>query len=125
MRQVRRQISEQQGQQVERDMESALHSANQQWNSVFEPLNLPPGSSIPGRLWDMLRTRLHHEVRSYLDAMIYRQTEFNSSIVRALNSITRRNNFSASTAELESLRDEVIQLREQVRQLQERLEKHS
>lgn len=123
MRQVRRQINERQGRQIDQDLLHALDTANQQWNSIYEPLQLAPAASLTGRLWERLRQHLHHEVRGYLDRMIYRQTEFNSSVVRALNSLMRRSSFAASTAELESLRDEVIQLREQVRQLQELLER--
>jgi cell division protein FtsB len=59
-------------------------------------------------------------VRGYLDPMIYRQTEFNAAVVRALNSLSRRSQYGASEAELESLRDEIVQLRERVRQLEER-----
>lgn len=122
MRQVRRQISERQGNQVGQDLHIALDRANQQWDQIYAPLALSPPTSFSGRLWNWLRVRLHHEVRGYLDAMIYRQTEFNASVVRALNSLARRSNFTASTAEVEALRDELIQLREEVRQLQGRSE---
>jgi O-antigen chain-terminating methyltransferase len=122
MRQVRRQISERQGRQIDQDMTTALHHANQQWSAVYEPLNLPPVSSVQGWAWHKLRDRLHAEVRSYLDPMIYRQTEFNASVVRVLNNLMRRSNFAASTAEVESLRDELVQLREQVRQIHEQRE---
>lgn len=122
MRQVRRQISERQGHHIDHELHTALDSANQQWNEVYEPLQLAPTHSLHGRVWDALRTRLHHEVRSYLDTMVFRQTEFNASVVRVLNTITRRSHFAASTAELEALSDEVVQLRERVRQLEERRE---
>lgn len=119
MRQVRRQISERQGRQIDHELMTALDQANQQWNSVYEPLNLPPAASVQGWAWQKIRDRLHHEVRSYLDPMVYRQSDFNASVVRVLNNLMRRSNFAASTAEVESLHDELIQLREQVRQLQE------
>lgn len=119
MRQVRRQISERQGHQVDHELAQALNTTNEQWDKVYEPLHLAPGHSLPGRLWDVLRMRLHQEVRSYLDPMIYRQTELNSSIVRALNNIARRSSFFARATEIEALHDEIIQLREQIRQLQE------
>jgi GT2 family glycosyltransferase len=122
MRQVRRQISERQGHQIDHDMTTALHHANQQWNAVYEPLNLPSVSSVQGWAWHKLRDRLHAEVRSYLDPMMYRQTEFNASVVRVLNNLMRRSNFAATTAEIESLRDELMQMREQVRQIQEQHE---
>ncbi|NJO04902.1 MAG: glycosyltransferase [Chloroflexaceae bacterium] len=122
MRQVRRQIAERQGRNVEGDLRAALDALNQQWNTIYEPLHLAPGASQLGRLWEVARTRFHHEVRGYLDPMIYRQTEFNANTVRALNNMLRRSEFAASTVELESLRDEVIQLREQVRLLQEQLD---
>lgn len=67
----------------------------------------------------MLRNRLHHEVHSYLDPLIFRQTEFNGSVVRALNTMARRLRGVAPAAEFEALRDEVALLREQVRLLQE------
>jgi O-antigen chain-terminating methyltransferase len=122
MRQVRRQISERQGRQIDHDITTALHHANQQWNAVYEPLNLPSVSSVQGWAWHRLRDRLHAEVRSYLDPMIYRQTEFNASVVRVLNNLMRRSSFAATTAEVESLRDELMQLREQVHKLQEQRE---
>jgi hypothetical protein len=123
MRQVRRQISERQGRQIDHELMTALDQANQQWNSVYEPLSLPPAaSSVQGWAWHKIRDRLHHEVRSYLDPMVYRQTDFNASVVRVLNNLMRRSNFAASAAEVESLHDELIQLREQVRQLQEQRE---
>lgn len=122
MRQVRRRVSERQGPQVDQEIAQTLHIVNQQWDKVYEPLHLLPVQSRLGRAWDMFRTRLHHEVRGYLDPMIYRQTEFNSGVVRTLNSLARRGQFAASEAEIESLRDEVMQLRERIRQLEARLE---
>ncbi len=121
MRQVRRQISERQNSQTDYDLQAAVDALNQQWDKVYEPLNLPPSTSLPGRAWEQLRTRLHSEVRSYLDPMVFRQTEFNANLVRALNNLLRRTGATASSAEVESLRDEIIQLREQVRRLQEQL----
>jgi O-antigen chain-terminating methyltransferase len=119
MRQVRRQIAERRGLQADRELAEALDRLNQRWDSVYEPLHLSPSRYAIGRVWDVLHTRLHNEVRSYLDPMIYRQTELNANIVRALNSLAQRNRLLPGADELESLRDEVIQLREQVRQLEE------
>ncbi len=122
MRQVRRRISERQGPKVDQEIAQTLHVVNQQWDKVYEPLHLPPSQSQLGRAWNIFRTRIHHEVRGYLDPMIYRQTEFNSGVVRTLNNLARRGQFAANEAEIESLRDEVIQLRERIRQLETRLE---
>ena len=122
MRQVRRRISERQGPQIDHEIAQTLDVANQQWDKIYEPLQLPPLRSRLGRIWNLLRLHLHHEVRGYLDPMIYRQTEFNSSVVRTLNNLARRGQFAAPEAELESLRDEIIQLRERIRQLEARLE---
>ena len=123
MRQIRRKIDErQQGRGADTEIAQALDSANQQWNAVYEQLRLAPAGSTLGRAWDALRMRLHHEVRSYLDPMIFRQTEFNSSVVRALNGLFRRSQATVGQAEIEALRDEVIQLREQVRRLEDRLQ---
>lgn len=121
MRQIRRQISERRERQDDRALEQALRDANQSWDKVFAPLQLPPAGSLPGRAWELLRTRLHQEVRGYLDAMIFRQTEFNAAVVRALNALSRRGDAPAADPEVEALRDELIQLREEVRQLRERL----
>ncbi len=122
MRQVRRRISERQGPKVDQEIAQTLDVVNQQWDKVYEPLHLPPSQSGLGRAWNIFRTRIHHEVRGYLDPMIYRQTEFNSGVVRTLNSLARRSQFAANEAEIESLRDEVIQLRERIRQLEARPE---
>jgi hypothetical protein len=122
MRQVRRRISERQGPKVDQEIAQTLDVVNQQWDKIYEPLRLPPSQSRLGRAWNIFRTRIHHEVRGYLDPMIYRQTEFNSGVVRALNNLARRGQFAANEAEIESLRDEVIQLRERIRQLEMRLE---
>ncbi len=122
MRQVRRRISERQGPKVDQEIAQTLDVVNQQWDKVYEPLRLPPSQSQLGRAWNIFRTRIHHEVRGYLDPMIYRQTEFNSGVVRTLNNLARRSQFAANEAEIESLRDEVIQLRERIRQLETRLE---
>ena len=70
MRQVRRQIAERRGLQADRDLADALDRLNQRWDSVYEPLHLSPSRYAIGRVWDVLRTRLHNEVRSYLDPMI-------------------------------------------------------
>lgn len=91
-------------------------------HAIYEPLQLPPSGSLPGRAWDLLRTRLHHEVRGYLDTMIYRQQEFNSAVVRAINSLARRADAGGPSPEVEALRDEIIQLREDVRRLREQVE---
>jgi GT2 family glycosyltransferase len=119
MRQVRARIAERQGRQSDTAVDQALGDANRLWDQVYQPLSLPPHGSPLGRAWEALRSRLHHEVRSYLDPMIYRQTEYNGSVVRALNTIARRLRGVAAAAELEALRDEVALLREQVRRLQE------
>lgn len=121
MRQVRERISERQGRQVDQELGANLARANEQWDKAYEPLQLAPSRSPLGRGWDVVRNRLHHEVRGYLDPMIFRQTDFNASVVRTLNNLVRR--APANTAELENLRDEVIQLRERIRQLEERLGK--
>lgn len=119
MRQVRRQISERRVQQDESELVQALDQLNKQWDKIYEPLHLAPARSALGRVWDVVRARLHNEVRSYLDPMIYRQTELNANIVRALNHFSQRNRAQPGTDEIEALRDELIQLREQVRQLEE------
>jgi hypothetical protein len=122
MRQVRRRIAERQGPQTDNELAQALHTLNAQWDKIYEPLRLPPMGGIVGRVWNILRGRLHWEVRGYLDPMIYRQTEWNAAAVRAFNSLGRRSQYGASEAELESLRDEIVQLRERIRHLEERLE---
>ena len=122
MRQIRRKIDERQVRASSGEIEQALARANQQWNTIFEPLRLPAASFALGRFWNIVRVRFHHEVRGYLDPMIYRQTEFNSSVVRVLNGLFHRTQVLGVQAEIEALRDEVIQLREQVRRLEERLE---
>lgn len=119
MRQVRARIVERQGRQSDAAVDLALGDANRLWDKVHTPLTLAAGGSPLSRAWEVLRTRLHHEVRSYLDPMIFRQTEFNGSVVRSLNTMARRLRNTAPAAELEALRDEVALLREQVRQLQE------
>ncbi|MBA3943691.1 MAG: hypothetical protein H0X37_03920 [Herpetosiphonaceae bacterium] len=121
MRQVRRKISERQGRQSDDELSQNLHLANEQWDKSYAPLHLSPSRSGLGKAWDVVRLRLHHEVRGYLDPMIFRQSEFNGTLVRVLNILSRRFNNGATVAEIESLRDEVIQLREQVRRLEERL----
>ncbi len=121
MRQVRRRIAERQGPQVDTELGVTLHTLNTQWDKIYQPLHLPPVAGILGRVWNVVRGRIHFEVRSYLDPMIYRQTEFNAAAVRAFNSLSRRNQYGASEAELESLRDELVQLRERIRQLEERV----
>ena len=122
MRQVRRQISLRQRKQTDYDLQAAIDALNQQWDRVYAPLELPASATLTGRAWAQLSTRMHHEVRSYLDPMIFRQTEFNANLVRALNHLLHRTSSSASMDEIEALRDEIIQLREQVRQLQEQYE---
>jgi hypothetical protein len=119
MRQVRARIVERQGRQSDAAVDQALGDANRLWDKVHTPLTLPAGGSPLSRAWEVLRSRLHHEVRSYLDPMIFRQTEFNGSVVRSLNTMARRLRNTAPAADLEALRDEVALLREQVRRLEE------
>lgn len=122
MRQIRRQIAERREHEDDRELDRALAEVNERWNRIHEPLKLAPAASLPGRAWELLRTRIHHEVRGYLDAMIFRQTEFNSAVVRALNSLARRDRSPGANPEVEALRDELIQLREELRQLREQVE---
>ncbi|NJM07997.1 hypothetical protein HC891_20105 [Candidatus Gracilibacteria bacterium] len=121
MRQIRRKIEERQSRDTSGELDQALGLVNSGYN-IYQPLSLPPAASLPGRAWDIFRMRLHHEVRSYLDAMIFKQTEFNSATVRALNNLARRSRYSASTSEVESLRDEIIVLREEIRRLREEMQ---
>jgi GT2 family glycosyltransferase len=119
MRQVRRQISERRVLQDTGALAQALDQLNEQWDKVYEPLHLAPARAVLGRAWDVVRARLHNEVRSYLDPMVYRQTELNANIVRVLNQLSQRSRTPSDADEIEALRDEVMQLREQVRQLEE------
>ena len=123
MRQVRMRIAERQDHASARDLPQVLEYANQQWDKVYEPLQLPRLRSPLGRVWDIARLRFHNEVRSYLDPMMFRQTEFNSSVVRALNMLFRRGQSVVSAHEIEALRDEIIRLRTQVQRLEEKLGK--
>ncbi|NJN16764.1 MAG: glycosyltransferase family 2 protein [Oscillochloris sp.] len=122
MQQIRRQIGERRVRDDDRELDVALSQTNEQWNKVYEPLHLPPAASTIGKGWEVLRRRIHAEVRSYLDPMIFRQSEFNGGVVRALNSLARRYRSVVHRNELESLRDEVIMLREEVRRLREVVE---
>jgi GT2 family glycosyltransferase len=122
MRQIRRKIDERQSRDTGGELDQALELINHGYN-IYQPLSLPPAASLPGRAWDVFRTRLHHEVRGYLDTMIFKQTEFNTGVVRAINNLTRRSRNSASVAEVESLRDEIIVLREEIRRLREELQR--
>lgn len=124
MRQVRRQISERHALRDTGELAQALDQLNERWDKVYEPLHLAPARAAIGRVWDVLRVRLHNEVRGYLDPMVYRQTELNANIVRALNQLSQRNRAQPGADEIEALRDEVIQLREQVRQLEELVQQH-
>jgi GT2 family glycosyltransferase len=119
MRQIRLQISERHEREGDQALTEAMRDVNERWDKVYAPLSLPPARSLPGRAWELLRVRLHQEVRAYLDQMIFRQTEFNGAVVRALNTLARRSDTPAASRELEALRDELIQLREQVRLLRE------
>lgn len=118
MQQIRRRISARQHERTDAELGAALHQANEQWNRVYEPLNVAPTRSFIGSVWRFFSVRLHREVRSYLDPMIFRQSEFNASVVRALNNLARRE-LPDTGDDVEALRDELIQLRERVRQLED------
>ena len=118
MQQIRRRISARQHERSDAELGAALHQANEQWSRVYEPLNVAPARSLIGVVWRFFSVRLHREVRSYLDPMIFRQSEFNASVVRALNNLARREPPDTGD-DVEALRDELIQLRERVRQLEE------
>ncbi len=118
MQQIRRRISARQHERSNAELSAALHQANEQWGKVYEPLNVAPARSLIGVVWRFFSVRLHREVRSYLDPMIFRQSELNASVVRALNHLARREPPDTGD-EVEALRDELIQLRERVRQLEE------
>lgn len=120
MQQIRRRISARQHERTDAEMHAALHQANEQWNRVYEPLNVTPARSLVGSAWRFFSVRLHREVRTYLDPMLFRQSEFNSSMVRALNALARRAPADVSN-DVEALRDELMQLRERVRQLEEQM----
>jgi GT2 family glycosyltransferase len=118
MQQIRRRISARQHERSNAELSAVLHQANEQWGKVYEPLNVAPARSLIGVVWRFFSVRLHREVRSYLDPMIFRQSELNASVVRALNHLARREPPDTGD-EVEALRDELIQLRERVRQLEE------
>ena len=102
------------------ELEQSLRELNTRWNQIYERLALSR-SRIPvlGRLWDALRHRVHAEVRSYLDPMIYRQVELNAAVVRTLNGLTAGLYGGSLAATLEMLYREVVELRARVRQLEE------
>jgi GT2 family glycosyltransferase len=120
MQQIRRRISARHVERTDAELDATLHQVNQQWDKVYEPLNVTPAGSPIGLIWRFFRVRIHREVRSYLDPMIFRQTDFNASVVRAINILARRPQADASD-EVEALRDELMQLRERVRQLEEQV----
>ncbi|MBN1484463.1 MAG: hypothetical protein JXA37_07045 [Chloroflexia bacterium] len=105
------------------DLEHSMHELNERWNKVYEPLSVRSRIPLFGQLWAMVRRRLHGEVRSYLDPMIWRQTEFNAAVVRSLNIAVQYLYQGALTREVQALIREVNYLRRENEALKQRLQR--
>lgn len=103
------------------ELEENLKMLNTRWNQIYEPLEVKRRTPLLGDLWARIRRRFHEEVRSYLDPMIYRQSEVNGAIVSALNLLVRGFYGGSLARSLQSLHREVLELRKQVEELQRHL----
>ena len=103
------------------ELEENLKVLNTRWNQIYEPLEVKRRTPLLGDLWARIRRRFHEEVRSYLDPMIYRQSEINGAIVSTLNLLARGFYGGSLARSLQTLQREVHELRKQVEDLQRHL----
>jgi hypothetical protein len=106
---------------IPQDLEQNLNMLGAHWNQLYEPFEAKRQTPLLGDLWARIRRRIHEEVRSYLDPMIFRQSELNGAIVGSLNTLARGFYGGSLARSLQVLHQEVGALREQVRSLQEQL----
>ncbi len=105
------------------ELEENLKVLNTRWDRIYEPLEVKRRTPLLGDLWAGIRRRFHEEVRSYLDPMIYRQSEVNGAIVSALNLLARGVYGGSLARSLQTLHREVRELRKQVEGLQHHLQR--
>jgi glycosyltransferase involved in cell wall biosynthesis len=103
---------------VPEELEKNLKLLNEHWNKVYEPLSVQSRTPFLGKVWANLRQRIHEEVRSYLDPMIWRQGDLNAAMVNSLNMLTRGFYGGSLAGSLQSLYQEIRELRRQVEELQ-------
>jgi O-antigen chain-terminating methyltransferase len=94
---------------------------NLRWNQIYEPFVVSSRTPLLGRLWAAVRSRLHGEVRSYVDPMVWRQTEMNAALVRSLNVLVQELYGGPLGKNLQALNREVLNLRQEIQGLKERL----
>ena len=104
------------------DLDHSMHEINVRWDKVYEPLAVDSRTPVVGQAWAAVRRSLHGQVRAYLDPMIWRQTEFNASVVHSLNILVRELYKGPLTRELQALTREVFHLRKENEALNERLQ---
>jgi hypothetical protein len=105
-----------------KDLEKNLEDLNERWNQVYEPHQVESSTPVLGNLWAAIRRRIHEEVRSYLDPMIYRQSDIYGAVVASLNVLAKGLYGGSLASDLQTLYAEMLRLKQQVLDLESRLE---
>lgn len=103
-------------------LEEDQKELNTRWDGIYEPFEVRSRTPLLGRLWAAVRGRIHGEVRTYLDPMVWRQTEFNAAVVRTLNVLVRELYGGPLANNLQALNREVTRLQKENQALKERLQ---
>jgi O-antigen chain-terminating methyltransferase len=103
------------------ELDQHLRELNTRWDQLYEPFEVKSRTPLIGELWASLRRHIHQEVRSYLDPMIWRQSELNAAFVSSLNLLTTGLYGGSLARSLQKLYQEIAALREQVQTLEEQL----
>lgn len=103
------------------DLDEKLKEVNARSGQIYEPFDVSSRTPVLGDLWAALRRRIHEEVRSYLDPMVWRQSEFNTLVSQILNIVAKGLYGGSLARSLQTLHREVQLLRQQVADLQDQV----
>ncbi len=102
------------------ELVQGLKELQARWKQPYTPIEVKGGPPLVGGLWAEMRRRVHEEVRSYLEPLIWNQNEVNAAVVHSLNALTNGLYKSSLQHSLQLLQQEVLELRRQLHDLQSR-----
>lgn len=101
------------------ELTESLKDLNTHWKQTLPPLEVQSRTPVIGKAWAALRRRIHEEVRSYLEPLLWQQNDIHAAMVRSLNVLTTGLYGGSLQRSLQALHQEVVGLRQEMQALRE------
>jgi hypothetical protein len=106
---------------IPEELEKHIKFLKEHQDKLYEPLSVRSRTPLLGKVWADIRRHIHEEVRSYLDPMVWRQSELNAAVINSLEALAHGFYSGSLARSLQALYLEIVELRRQVRSLEDQL----